>query len=149
MVKQPVFHLFLIVSVMAIIVGIMVVIFIQFDRGYVAQKSTEEDLKAQQALIEKFYQDATENELQKPQVGSKPVVSQQFQVSQPVYSENISRVTAPIAPTVTPPRHPGYQRPNQDYFPTSEQQPYFSSYDEYERYWLSTNPWSPDYVPGY
>lgn len=62
MTKNPIFSTFLILSTLIILVGILLIIFIQFDRGYVTFDNGSDFFQEQKNLIKHVYQTQVEPE---------------------------------------------------------------------------------------
>ncbi len=144
MVRKSLFDLFLFFSIVAILVGIVLIIFIQFDRGYVVSGTqSDADFEQQQNRLIEYLHESKGTDKQNvdstiPPMASitivppesKPEVRQSAIVPQTLKLQTNTN-PAPVADSSSP----------------TERPPEYLSYDEYERYWLSQNPWSPDYQP--
>jgi hypothetical protein len=154
MTSRPIFHLFLTLSVVIILLGIMIVIFTQFDRGYVVVDGENNVNTKQVELIKKISQAADKMSLDQPDNKSEDTTGDSVltlieQVKQDDSKADI--ITGSKSPSVTDQEIARINHLNQQNYisqPTAYPYPYSSnSYDNYQSYWLSNNPWSPDYNP--
>lgn len=147
MLSRPSFHIFLTISVIAILIGIVLVIFTQFDRGYIATGKDENFKQLQMQIVEHSFQESLENnqpaakkETVKQlieQVKQDDLVSSRIQAGKPQTStqKDIERI-----------RELNQRDYRQQYrTPANANGGY--AYEDYESYWLRNNPWSPYYQP--
>ena len=144
MVRKSLFDLFLFFSIIAILIGIALIIFIQFDRGYVVSDThNNADFEQQQnRLIEYLHEstdagnkggDATNPALAR--INSAPAQPEIAENQPAIVPQTLKLQTNTSTATVA------------DSSSSAANQSEYQSYEEYERYWLSQNPWSPDYQP--
>jgi hypothetical protein len=156
MISRPIFHLFLTLSIVIILLGIVLVIFTQFDRGYVALDSENKVYAQQNAQINETPQTAaklgsTETHIKNEDQNNNGVLNLIEQVIQDdSKADNMSDEQSQTVTAIDQEIARINYLNQQDYraHPTPKTYPYSSyGYDDYQNYWLSNNPWSPDYNP--
>ncbi len=154
MISRPIFHLFLTLSVVIILLGILLVIFTQFDREYVVIDSENRVNAKQNSLIKQISQ--TTAKISLDETGSKNedqndtgVLNLIDQVKQDDSKVNImSDGQSQTATDQEIARINHLNQQNYMTYSTPGPTPYSSNgYDDYQRHWLSNNPWSADYTP--
>ena len=144
MVRKSLFDLFLFFSIVAILVGIVLIIFIQFDRGYVVSGTqNDSEFEQQQNRLIEYLHESKGTGKQDVDSTIPPMASITIVPAEPKTEEQQSAIvpqTLKLQTSTNP-------APLADSSSSTAYQPEFLSYDEYERYWLSQNPWSPDYQP--
>jgi hypothetical protein len=152
--KRPIFHLFLTLTVLLILIGIVVVIFTQFDRGYVTVVRDNEITEKQYELIKQIAKAGSKTSVNQTKVkndakSNNSVLNLIDQVKQDDNASDHGGDDSLLTDTdreiarINNLNHQSYvqQHPATPY-PYSR-----NSYGNYQQYWLSNNPWSPDYNP--
>jgi hypothetical protein len=154
MINRPFFHLFLSLSVLAILVGILFVIFTQFDRGYVAPIMRNNDQSKQQELIQQIVAKTKPGKKTTLDTTANPSADQSVMhlIEQVKKDDKESELLDEENPqTETGQALERIKRLNQEPYSNSQRtaaNPYSSySYQNPEQYWLMNNPWSPYYDP--
>jgi uncharacterized membrane protein len=154
MVSNSILRLFLMMSILVIMTGILLIVYMQFDRGYVFIGFDSEYEKEQQNLISHVYQ----NQLDAKQAPAKPVALQptktvmivepepQIETRAPVEPVSPPVAIAPPAPIAPPtvssqPRTLAQATPADDVWNNQAADDYYSQL-------MRHNPWSPYYKPG-
>jgi hypothetical protein len=156
MISRPIFHLFLTLSVVIILLGIALIIFTQFDRGYVALDSENKVYAKQNALIKEISQataklGSKETYIKNEDQNNNSTLTLIEHVKQDDskvdnMSDDQSQTVTAIDQEIARINHLNQQ--NYRGHPAPGPYPYSSyGYDDYQNYWLSNNPWSPDYNP--
>ncbi len=161
MVTNSILRLFLMLSILVIMAGILLIVYIQFDRGYVVIGFDPEYEREQQNLITHVYQ----NQLQ---ASTAPTQAHTLQprktvmVVEPAAQQAPSMTPSPLAPPAPPsaslpaatptvssqPRMLNLATPEgQSQFETAKQQA-MAPTEDYYTLLLRHNPWSPHYQPG-
>jgi hypothetical protein len=141
--KKSAFDLFLAFSILAILLGIAIIIFIQIDRGYVISGNSDEaDFKK---LQQRLLLHLTESDVVPDRKVASIAKRQSGQAS--TSDAEPSRLpvadTTPLLRTLKLDSAEAQTQTN----PSLVDAPAGNSYDDYAEYWLSRNPWSPDYQP--
>jgi hypothetical protein len=152
--KRPIFHQFLTLTVLLILIGIVVVIFTQFDRGYVTVVRDNEITAKQYELINQIAKAESKISVSQTKVkndvkSNNSVLTLIEQVKQDDIvadhrdDDSLQTDTDKEIARINNLNHQNYvqQYPATPY-PYSR-----NSYGNYQQYWLSNNPWSPDYNP--
>lgn len=153
MVSRSIFHLFLTVAVIVILIGILSIIFIQFDRGYLALDSENEIERQQNQLIQQMYQGNQGNaSIKLTSEHQSQATADVINLIEQVKLDDLKSADRQVTPSETDQDIARINRANQlNYTETANvsdsQYPYYRQMD-YQQYWLSHNPWSPDYSPG-
>jgi exopolysaccharide biosynthesis protein len=152
--SRPIFPLFLTLSVVFILIGIVLVIFTQFDRGYVAIDSENGITIEQKELIKQISQAAARVNLNDSQIKKEIKTDSDVLtlIEQVKLDDTLSVSTEnKKSQTLTDQEMARINHLNQQsdtVQKTAMPAPYSSNaYDDYQSYWLSNNPWSPDYNP--
>ncbi len=144
MVKRSLFDWFLFFSIVTILVGIAMIIFIQFDRGYVVSSThSEADFGQQQNRLIEYLNES--NDPSRQHGGSINATLTQVDATPPAL-EGSQSIAAQVLPALEKQANTTTASVT-DAASTSAEPSISWSYDDYERYWLSQNPWSPDYQP--
>jgi predicted Holliday junction resolvase-like endonuclease len=147
MLSRPSFYIFLIISVLAILIGIVLVIFIQFDRGYIATDTDENFKQLQKQIVEHSFQKNLENN--QPAEKKETVKQLIEQVKQDDLASSL--VQSGQQQTSTEKEIERIKTLNQRDYREPYRMPAYSdrgyAYEDYESYWLRNNPWSPYYQP--
>ena len=146
MVRKSLFDLFLFFSIIAILIGIALIIFIQFDRGYVVSDTHDNaDFEQQQNRLIKYLHESTDTSGKDGGSANQALAKINSVPAQPETSEHPPAVASQTLKLQTNTSTAAVAGSSSSAANQSEH----LSHDEYERYWLSQNPWSPDYHPAY
>jgi len=141
MAKNTAFDLFLALSILAILLGIAIIIFIQIDRGYVVSgvpgDATYE--RQQHRLVEYL---ASESKVRSQEV--TPSATTQAGVQAEPQNPASAFDPTPLLHTLRL-ETSEVSAPQPEPSATTAQVQ--ASLEDYEFYWLSQNPWSPNYQP--
>ena len=150
MVSNSVLRSFLTLSILLIVTGILVIVFIQFDRGYVVLGLDKDFEEEQENLINHVYRNqlqAQESGLQKVAVvptKTVMVVEPEAAPAMPQVDPVITTPPVAQAPVMPPRRTPVPQAAktqSENVWNTEQQNDYYSQL-------LRNNPWSPHFQPG-
>ncbi len=153
MISRPIFHIFLALTVFFIVIGIALVIFTQFDRGYTVIENESGITTKQNKLVKQISQAATRMSLSDAQIQNKAqtdsnVLTLIEQVKQDdTDSDNTDDEQSQTATDQELARIHHLNQQDYRLLKPSIAKPYSSAYDDYQRDWLRNNPWSPDYNP--
>ena len=155
MASNSALRLFLIISIIIIMAGILLIVINQFDRGYVFIGEDTEFQAEQKKLIDHVYL-SREQQQETPLAPVKTALQQSAPVVVPppplplaekpqeaMVKENPpAAVPAPVAPQ---PKISSAQ----DIFAENPWEPKYQPANDYHSQLLRNNPWSPYYKPGY
>jgi|GEM_PF-980845 len=164
MVTNSILRLFLMFSILVIMAGILLIVYIQFDRGYVVMGFDPDYEREQQNLITHVYQ----NQLQASPAATQTHALQPrktVMVVEPAAQQAPAMTPAPVAPPTPPapsstslppaiptvssqPRRLNVAPPEGRNQIEPEQQPTAVPTEDYYTLLLRHNPWSPHYQPG-
>ncbi len=150
-------------SIFVILAGIVLIIFIQFDRGYVKLHSATDPLQAQQNLIDHVYQTQVDraSEQDNPLVMklNKPTVVIQTETERPTLlpEEPQSLTENPVRSATKPPTLANYETltANTKSIQTAPSRLNYDAWqqtqieEDYQMRLLHNNPWSPHFKAGY
>lgn len=151
MISRSIFHLFLSLSVIIILIGMVLVIFTQFDQGYVATDHQNLVNAKQSELIKEISQAVTHSTPDATAVKNEvrsdnnvlTLIEQVKTDDSAVDHEKSQTVTDQEINRINQLNQRDYRNPQP--LPAS---PYSSnSYDDYQQNWLINNPWNPQYDP--
>lgn len=154
MITNSVLRLFLMLSIIIILAGITLIVFNQFDRGYVFMGGETDYQIEQSNLIDHVYQTQVKPEASadSPLVmklnKATVVIQSEADTNKPIQQETPqlkspgSAPTTPVTPqpVVETPPLPATNNPWQSPAPPA---------NDYYTHLLRNNPWSPHYKPGY
>ena len=155
MVSNSILRLFLMLSILVIMAGILLIIYMQFDRGYVFIGLDPEFEREQQNLISHVYQ----NQLQAKSTPVVPVIEPRRtvmlvdpaprQAPPPVIRPEPSAqapISRPVSPSTSTPALPGTT--DEPATPRRAETAPVEPAEDYYSLLLRHNPWSPHFKPG-
>lgn len=157
MINNSILRLFLILSILIILLGILVIIFIQFDRGYVLM-STESDFHNEQRnLIDHVYQ----TQVQEPATADNPLVMKLNKATVVIQTEADEKLpqqkpveeVKPVERKTSADELIQKQKTAIDQIRNNnsiwqQRQAHNDYQNDYQMMLLRNNPWSPHYKPG-
>lgn len=153
MVTNSVLRMFLMLSIFTILAGILLIVFNQFDRGYVFVGEEQNFKDQQRNLINHVYQTQVEGD----ESADNPLVMKLNKATVVIQSEPESPPVVISEPKQVKPSQPPAQPVVKQPAPVNRPQPVASNpwqqpvsrTDDYYTQLLRNNPWSPHYKPGY